>query len=112
MTTRMLRWPLAVALATVLAGCGQQSEQQQLDALRSGLQYRGYRQFSEHGLPVAFAAYQRGGSLLDTPPEPLTADDIFMLHAMLSYTALPPTNCCPRSPKRTCWSAIAGRRAR
>ncbi|WP_407466263.1 hypothetical protein [Xanthomonas campestris] len=88
MTTRMLRWPLAVALATVLAGCGQQSEQQQLDALRSGLQYRGYRQFSEHGLPVAFAAYQRGGSLLDTPPEPLTADDICMLHAMLSYTAL------------------------
>ncbi|MEA9580091.1 hypothetical protein VC218_14640 [Xanthomonas nasturtii] len=88
MTTRMLRWPLAIALLTAATGCGHKSEQQQLDDLRGGLQYRGYRHFSEQGLPIAFAAYQRGGALLETPPAPLTADDICMLHAMLSYTAL------------------------
>lgn len=81
------RW-LLVALLATLAGCTEKTEQQQLDALREGLGYRSYRQFSERGVPLAYEGYVRSAQMSGETPPPLTADDLCAVHTLLSYTAL------------------------
>lgn len=87
---RPFRW-LAVLAASLLllTACGEKTEQQQLDALRSGFIYKRYSQASRQGVPVAYEAWRLGARLAESEPPPaLTPEDECMIHGLLGYSAL------------------------
>ncbi len=88
MATGMWRWCGVLALIAGVAGCGEKSEQQQLDALRGGLAYRGYRQFGDRGLPLAYEGFRRAEQLAGRTSPPLADGDLCGLHMLLSYATL------------------------
>jgi hypothetical protein len=88
-TRLRLRWLTAVAGVLILAGCGEKTEQEQLEALRDSLTYTQYRRLSHHGLPASYNAWREGMRMAGSEPTPeLTPDTECMIHGLLGYSAL------------------------